>query len=94
MSQKDFEKARNKISGSDAARAAASGEYSLNTLYQDYVMPTFTEGANIAERSGLNSTSQDYITRAMLKLQSGEADKEFFDLLTDEEKRALKANQY
>lgn len=94
MTQKEFEKARKGIDRNKALDAATSGEYYLDSIYKDYIMPTFTQGSNFAKTYGLNSTSQDYVTRAMLKLQSGEADKEFFDLLTDEEKKVLSSNQY
>ena len=38
----------------------------------------------------MSGTSGDYVTEALLRLKAGTADKEFFDLLTKEEKEALK----
>lgn len=92
LSQSKFKKIRDEIDTDTARNAYNSGEYVTETTYENDIKPTIDKAAKLSSERGFNSSSKQYIEEALLRLQSGTADTEFFNKLTNEEKEALRSS--
>lgn len=77
----------------DAMAAWNSGEYSTAKNYNEKIKPTLDKAKNLVSKNKLDSSSESYITEALLRLQAGTFDDEFAKKLTNEEKAILNKNR-
>lgn len=86
---KEWQDKRNELDITKVIKAHNSGSVFTRSNYEKEVDDVIDKGVSLASKKGLSGTSSDYVTEALLRLKAGTADKEFFDLLTKEEKDAL-----
>ena len=77
----------------DAVLAHNSGEYQTQENYENIILPTLQKAKDLAISKNLKSSSESYITEALLRLQAGTFDKDFANLLTNEEKSILQSGK-